>query len=136
MLIYVAGPLSGKDKTIGKLSNVIRAIKVGEQLYQMGHMAYIPHLTVFQHRIIKRLYPQYKPTYERWLQYDFELIRRCDALFRISGESPGADKEVAYARKINKPVYNKLEDVPELKKARELGMPVDYETKGGTANAG
>jgi len=112
LLIYVAGPLSGQDGSIGKLSNVVRAVEMGEQIYHKGHFTYIPHLTVFQHKIIRRLYPDYKPTYDRWLKHDFEILSRCDALFRIDGDSKGADKEVVEAIRLNKPVYYSLDDIP------------------------
>lgn len=111
MLIYVAGPLSGKDGYAGKYSNIVKAVEVAEQIYDKGHYCYIPHLSTFQHRIIRKIKLGYIPTYERWLNYDFEIISRCDALFYISS-SPGADKERAFAERIGKKIYTNLEDVP------------------------
>ena len=31
---------------------------------------------------------------------DFDVLARCDALLRMPGESPGADREVAHALKV------------------------------------
>jgi hypothetical protein len=45
------------------------------------------------------------PTAER-------LLERCDAVLRLSGESTGADQDVAIARERGLPVYYRLEDVP------------------------
>jgi hypothetical protein len=36
-------------------------------------------------------------SYEEWMARDFDLVAGCDALFRMPGESPGADREVAFA---------------------------------------
>jgi len=60
----------------------------------------------------------YPRPYEEWLQYDFDLLNVCDGLLRLSSkyepwnyiqsESPGANREIEYIQKLNKPVfYNK-----------------------------
>ena len=41
------------------------------------------------------------------------LVERCDALLRIGGPSVGADQEAALIRAAGKPVYARLEDVPD-----------------------
>jgi hypothetical protein len=38
------------------------------------------------------------------------MLARCDALLRLPGESPGADREVKRARELWIPVYGLLED--------------------------
>lgn len=45
------------------------------------------------------------PTAER-------LLRQCDAVLRLPGESTGADQDVAIARERGLPVYYRIEDVP------------------------
>lgn len=47
----------------------------------------------------------YPKTYEEWMKRDLDLVVGCDALFRMPGESPGADREVAYARDAGIPVF-------------------------------
>ncbi|MDR8726543.1 DUF4406 domain-containing protein [Burkholderia pseudomultivorans] len=40
------------------------------------------------------------------------LLRRCDAVLRIEGASRGADADVSLARRLGKPVYFSLDEVP------------------------
>lgn len=42
---------------------------------------------------------------ESWLHLDAEYIKRADALYRIHGDSPGADREVEFARKMGMPTF-------------------------------
>jgi hypothetical protein len=45
------------------------------------------------------------PTAER-------LLRHCDAVLRLPGESTGADQDVSIARSRGLPVYHRIEEVP------------------------
>ncbi|SER47275.1 hypothetical protein SAMN04488000_10999 [Lentzea albida] len=45
------------------------------------------------------------PTAER-------LLRHCEAVLRLPGESAGADEDVRIARERGLPVYHRVEDVP------------------------
>jgi uncharacterized protein DUF4406 len=92
--VYVAGPYTKGDVAV----NVRRAIEVGTELFDLGYIPFIPHLTHFWHLVTP------KP-YETWLDIDNEWLPTCDALLRIPGESSGADKEVALAHKLGIPVY-------------------------------
>lgn len=49
--------------------------------------------------------------YEFWLEYDLRLIERCDAVYRVAGDSPGADREVAHAQRIGVPVFSELSNL-------------------------
>ena len=40
------------------------------------------------------------------------LLQHCDAVLRLSGESTGADQDVAIAQQRGLPVYYRVEDVP------------------------
>ena len=40
------------------------------------------------------------------------FLRRCDAVLRLPGKSPGADKEVKEAQALDMPVYFGIEDLP------------------------
>jgi len=57
-----------------------------------------PHWTMFQDLVFPR-------PYEDWLKYDLSMLRRCDVLFRLKGESNGADMEVKEAKLLNKPIF-------------------------------
>jgi len=94
-LIYVSGPLTTGD-TIG---NIRRAVDVGNTLIERGYIVIVPHEKAL---CLEIMHPR---TYEQWLAYDFKCIRRCDALYRMSGTSAGGDAEVAFATRNSIPVY-------------------------------
>lgn len=99
MYIYIAGPYSKPDPVV----NTKKAIQLANTFLELGHDAFVPHLTMFWHL----LHPQ---EYERWLKYDFNWILRCEALFRMEGESPGADREVAFAKKSGIRVFYHMQE--------------------------
>ena len=93
-LIYVAGPI-----TIGLLEeNVRNAVKAGTMIMDLGHAAIVPHLTVFWNMITLR-------PYSDWIKMDEIMIERCDAVYRIPGESKGADHETMLASKLGIPIF-------------------------------
>jgi hypothetical protein len=47
------------------------------------------------------------PTAER-------LLRHCDAVLRLPGESAGADQDVRIAQQRGLPIYDRVEDIPNL----------------------
>ena len=99
MRIYVAGPYS-----IGSEAHNVRvALEAGEALLRRGYSPYVPHLNHLWHLVFPH-------SYETWLALDAEYLKACDAVWRLPGESPGADKEVALAKARHIPVYYKLED--------------------------
>ena len=95
--VYIAGPYSGGDV----MRNISDALTQGEELLFYDYIPFIPHLSGFWH--FKRPRP-----YNMWLEYDIEWLKSCDALLRIGGESPGADKEVEKAVQLNIPVFYDL----------------------------
>jgi Domain of unknown function (DUF4406) len=103
LLIYVASPYTNVDPAI-VLKNVETSMEVGDKLIKLGYAPYLPLLTHYQHI----LYPQ---SYDLWLKLGFEMVKRCDALLRLPGISPGGDAEVALALKLNKPVAYSIEDL-------------------------
>jgi len=93
-LIYVAGPISGNE-----LANIGKAVTVANMLMDWGFAVICPHS-------MSALMQMTKPrTHQEWLQMDFEIIRRCDALFRIAGPSVGADMEVKFSKDNGIPVF-------------------------------
>jgi hypothetical protein len=95
MRVYVSGPYTKGDVVL----NVRRAIEAGNWLAAKGHVPFIPHLSHFWHM----LFPQ---PYEFWMAQDMNWISACDAMVRLPGESSGADREVAAAKKLGMPVYD------------------------------
>ncbi len=93
MIIYIAGPYTKGDVA----ENVARAIAIGHEIMDLGHTPYVPHLSHFMHL-------QRQRRYEDWMRVDFELIKRCDVLVRIEGESAGSDAEIDLANQLEIPV--------------------------------
>ncbi len=92
--VYVAGPYRHPDP----VSNTHRAIVVGNQIIELGHAPYVPHLTMFQHL--------QHPREERvWLELDLVWLRQCNVVYRMPDESAGADAEVAEANRLDIPVF-------------------------------
>ncbi len=98
--IYVAGPYTKDDPAV----NTRNAILVGEEIVKMGHIPFIPHLTHFWHIIFPH-------EYQYWMDMDEKWLLRCDALFRMPGNSSGADIEVKKAKERGMPVYYSLEEM-------------------------
>ena len=102
MIVYIAGPYTKGDVA----QNVHNAIKVADQLVELGHIPYIPHLTHFWHLISPR-------PWWFWLDYDLQWLEKCDCVLRLDGESVGADKEELAAHKLGKLVYYSIADIGE-----------------------
>ena len=92
--VYVAGPIS-----IGNfMENIRRGIDAAEDLRKLGFVPFCPFLDAFWQLV-------HKMTYEELLDQDFAWIEVCDALVRLPGESPGADREIEFARSLGIPVF-------------------------------
>ena len=98
--VYIAGPYTKGDVA----QNVAAAIEVADKLATLDLVVFVPHLTHFWHLHSPR-------PYEFWLFQDLEWLKVCNAVYRITGESSGADKEVAYAKDHGIPVFTKITDV-------------------------
>jgi hypothetical protein len=96
-LVYVAGPYSSDP-----VANTRRAVHFAELIEERGGAVFIPHLSM--------LWDLISPApYGEWLKRDFNVLSRCDALFRIDGDSAGADMEVDYAKTVRVPVFLDLD---------------------------
>lgn len=118
IVVYVAGPI-----TNGPLDgNIRQACEAGMRLLKAGLSPHVPHLSCFMGA--RQLYeggifsPFYLAevlpegtTHEDWYGVDMPFVRRSDCLLRISGESKGADMEVAEAMRCGIPVFHTVEDV-------------------------
>ena len=98
--VYVAGPYTKGDVVV----NVQEIIRVAEEVLKVGLCPIIPHLTHLWHLVSPH-------EYDYWIRYDNMLLRRCDCLLRVAGESSGADAEVALAVELDLPVYFSLADL-------------------------
>lgn len=118
MLVYLAGPYSA-DSSEEREENVCNMLDIADKILAMGAIPVVPLLFHWWH-----LYSP-KPR-ETWLEIDLELLRCCDALFRMENPSEGADCEVSEAITCHIPVYydlGKLEaDIRESQKDLEVDL--------------
>lgn len=93
-LVYIAGPM-----TLGvREDNLYNAIEAGEEVWKLGFAPFLPQLSFFYDDTAHH-------SWEEWLEYDEFIISKCCAVFRLDGESKGADREVEFARERNIPVF-------------------------------
>ena len=105
--VYIAGPYTDGDTAV----NVRKAFEIANELADNGFAPFVPHYTHFWHM----LFPRPK---EFWLKLDREYLKSCDCVFRIEGNSKGADEEEKFARALGIPVFYCVEEVIEHFKER------------------
>lgn len=98
--VYIAGPYTKG----GEARNVRNAIFLAEEIREAGLTPYIPHLTHFWDMIVPH-------DYEFWMAYDLEWLESCDVLYRMYGESSGADREVKLAKGLGIPVVYSMKEL-------------------------
>lgn len=98
--VYVAGPYTLGDVAL----NVRAAVLAAETLRNAGHFPYVPHLSHYWHTMFPR-------GYEDWMELGLAYLITCHAMVRLPGESPGSDREVAFARAHGIPVYGSVMDL-------------------------
>lgn len=94
-LVYIAGPLTLN----GTHRNVHAACAIWEQFRLNDVIAICPHWSSIQDMVLPICY-------DSWIKYDFDLIPHCSAIFRMPGDSPGADQETALADRLGIPVFH------------------------------
>lgn len=99
MRVYIAGPYTTPDP----VENTRKAIVAGEDVRAHGHLPFVPHLNLLWHFIFA-----HEPAY--WLLMDLGWLALCEALIRLPGVSPGADREEAEAHRLGIPVYYSVEE--------------------------
>jgi hypothetical protein len=101
-LIYIAAPYTSNPE-----ANVKKALEAADKLWELGYVPFVPHLTHLWHT-------QSPKPYEQWIEMGSAVLERCDGLLRLPGESPGADREMEIAQKLDMPIYYGLKEVPRL----------------------
>jgi len=116
MLILIAGPYrsgTNDDKTLMQ-QNLNNLEAVALPLFRKGH---IPMIGEWVALPLIHLAGSTKPGDEAWEEIQYpaahRLLEKCDAVFRIIGESKGADEDVRLAMERGLKVYYNLEDVPD-----------------------
>lgn len=111
VLTYISGPLTNGGAKVDKETldyNIGRGCEVAYELNKRGHAFVLPHLTMFFQHIHGSDLP-----FEDWIAIDLRVIESCDCLYRIKGESKGADIEEAHARSLGIPVFYDLRALDE-----------------------
>ncbi len=103
MKVYIASPYSNGDK----IRNIVNAINAAEALSLKGHTPFVPHLSHYWD--VLNPHP-----YELWIKYTMKWLKVCDAVLRLPGDSPGADKEVQWAIDNELPVYHSIKEIPNV----------------------
>jgi hypothetical protein len=100
ILVYVAGPYSdgGKATMEERRRNVTLALKVADRCIRSGLVPFTPHLS-------HHFDTQFPHDYEVWLEMDMAILKRCNCLFRMEGESAGADQEELLAGIVGIPCF-------------------------------
>ncbi len=101
--VYCAGPIGPNDA--GRPLRIHSGVSAAVELLQLGLAPFSPHLWS------AGTAADDIATYETWMAYDFAFLSVCDALLRIPGASPGADREVAFARAHGIPVFLSVADL-------------------------
>lgn len=107
-VVYIAGPFTNPPGE--QHANVLRMITAGHSVMNLGAAVIVPLLFYYMNEHISR--PD-----EEWLSVDLELVTRCDYLYRMPGESAGADLEVAQAKRHEIPVFTHIGDLARVLRA-------------------
>lgn len=99
MRIYLAGPISSNPE-----AHLEKALEVATVVIDKGHNPYVPNLMFYLEAIKPR-------DYETWMTLDEEWLCASDAIYRIPGESPGADRETTLAAKLGLVVIHHLDEL-------------------------
>jgi hypothetical protein len=101
-VVYIAGAYRAPTPR-RILANIWRAQDAALEVWQAGAVALCPHgnTALFDGEADD----------EVWLQGDFELLRRCDALYLVAGweRSAGAQGEYSLAAELGLPIFRPAE---------------------------
>jgi hypothetical protein len=102
--VYVAGPYTGDPEC-----NVKRAICVGDQIWQLGHVPFVPHTSHLWDQLSSE-----ERSWDDWITWCLTWVGQCDVVFRMAGTSRGADVEAQHAALLEIPVVHSLEELAAL----------------------
>lgn len=93
-LVFISAPYTHPDP----IENTKVVCDAWFQLREHGFIPFAPHLSMLLHF--------HKPmNIQFWYDYDIEVMKRCDIVLRLQGNSIGADNEVKIAKEFGIPVY-------------------------------
>ena len=106
MMIYTAGPFSGKTRDEVE-ANIDRMVALSLEVARLGAFPVCPHANT-AHPDFEKLQP-----YTFWIDGTMELLRRCDAVLLSADweRSSGARGERAEAERLRLPVFASLDEL-------------------------
>jgi hypothetical protein len=102
LLVFIVSP--GKGDAAQNLRN---AILTAETLWNEGIATILPALHFHQQVFSPR------PSKE-WVTHDNEIMRRCDVVLRLPGESTTADQLVGLAGERGLPIFTSIKELTEF----------------------
>lgn len=117
LLVLISGPyLTGTDGDETRIAaNLARMEAMALPVYERGHLAVVAEWlswpVIRQAGGLDHGSPQFA---EYQYPAAHRLLALCDAVLRIPGESRGADIECDLARRMGKPVYTSVSELPEV----------------------
>jgi hypothetical protein len=110
-LIYLSGKFSDSDLVHGIEANVLRASKVGLELWKNGWAVINPHKNTSGYQHVDEI------GYNTWIEGDKLMVERCDAIFMLTGweESKGATLEREHAIRHGIPIFYEKDGIPSPK---------------------
>jgi hypothetical protein len=115
MMILIAGPYrSGTDGQPDKIAaNLARLESAALAAYERGHMPMIGEWAALPLARMAGSQQLGDAISEAFLYpVAARLIAQCDAIWRLEGESRGADQDVALATELGLPVYRDIAQIP------------------------
>lgn len=106
--VYIAGPFTAGDQ----FQNVARALRAGDEAIELGCAPFVPHIYCLCHMLAEH-------DYETWMAIDRAWLLASDAVYRIPGNSPGADREAATAQEMGIPVFFDSKSLAEWARNRD-----------------
>ena len=120
IMLYVSGPISN-----GGTLTIEERYRNAEASYEHHRLFTEQGIAVVNPLLTQHVDPAGEVAHETWLKSDFEIISRCDAVYRIPGRSSGADAECEYAIGRGIPVFHWAADVLEYAKQRDAESVLD-----------
>lgn len=117
--VFISGPLTSSGD---REDNITNAIGMGAFFSALGHYPFVPHV------LGPALDSVTSKSYDYWMDYCLSFLEGCDVLYRLQGESKGADMEVTRAKELGIPVFfstNNFDKWIKGKRAEKAADPKD-----------
>ena len=107
--LYLSGPITKGNRT----SNFAQAASMQAELMQAGFAVLNPMLSM--------MHPDaWTIDHRLWMDNDLPWVEVCHVVFRLPGESIGADEECSFADNLGIPVFTKWKDLMQWQSAWQL----------------